>query len=149
VREAPRPDLAAALDAAMNHPGFIRALGVRLVSHGHGAAELALVPRPDMLQFTGAVHAGVVTALADHAAGGAAATVLPEGQIAVTAELKINFLAPARGEQLVARATVERAGRTLVVASSAVFARQGGTEVKCAVALVTLTPVPLRPPARV
>jgi uncharacterized protein (TIGR00369 family) len=142
MSSAARPDLERILDAAMSRPGFIRAIGARLVRCAPGEVELALTPREDLQQFTGAVHGGVVGALADHAAGGAATTVLPAGQIAVTAEFKINFLAPAKGEEIIARAKVERAGRSLVVVSAAVFARQGDSETKCAVALVTLTPVP-------
>jgi uncharacterized protein (TIGR00369 family) len=136
-------DLAAVLDAAMQRPGFIRAIGARLVRHAPGEVELALVPREDLLQFTGALHGGVVSALADHAAGGAATTLLPKGQIAVTAEFKINFLAPAKGDEVLARARVERAGKHLIVVSAAVYARRGAEETKCAVALVTLAPVPL------
>jgi acyl-coenzyme A thioesterase PaaI-like protein len=60
----------------------------------------------------------------------------------VTAEFKINFLAPAKGEEIVARAKIERAGRSLIVVSAAIFARHGASETKCAAALVTLTPVP-------
>jgi uncharacterized protein (TIGR00369 family) len=135
-------DLRDLIEAAMSRPGFIKAIGARLVRCAAGEAELALSPRPDLLQFTGAVHGGVVGALADHAAGGAATTLLPKGHIAVTAEFKINFLTPARGEEILARAKVERAGRSLIVASAAVYARDAGSETKCAIALVTLTSVP-------
>jgi len=135
-------ELRALIEAAMRGPGFIHMIGTRLVRFGKGEAELAITPRPDLLQFTGAVHGGVIGALADHAAGGAAATLLPAGQFAVSAEYKINFLAQAKGDEIVARAKVERAGRSLIVVGSSVYARRGGEETKCAVALVTLTPVP-------
>ncbi|MBL8662474.1 MAG: PaaI family thioesterase [Candidatus Odyssella sp.] len=142
MAERSEAELKALIEAAMRGPGFVATIGTRLVRFGKGECELALATRPDLLQFTGAVHGGVIGALADHAAGGAASTLLPAGQIAVTAEYKINFLAPAKGEEIVARARVERAGRSLVVVGTAVFARRGGEETKCAVALVTLTPVP-------
>ena len=142
MAERSEAELRALIEAAMRGPGFIPMIGARLVRFGNGEAELALTPRPDLLQFTGAVHGGVIGALADHAAGGAATTLLPAGQIAVSAEYKINFLAQAKGDEIIARAKVERAGRSLIVVGSSVYARRGGEETKCAVALVTLTPVP-------
>lgn len=142
MAERTEAELQALIEAAMNRPGFVRMIGARLVRFGKGEVELALTPRPDLLQFTGAVHGGVLGALADHAAGGAASTLLPAGQIAVTAEYKINFLAPAKGEEILARAKVERAGRSVIVAAASVYARQGAEKTKCAVALVSLMPVP-------
>jgi uncharacterized protein (TIGR00369 family) len=142
VAERSEAELRAMIEAAMRGPGFIPMIGTRLVRFGKGECELALSPRPDLLQFTGAVHGGVIGALADHAAGGAAATLLPAGQIAVSAEYKINFLAQAKGEEIIARAKVERAGRSIIVVGSSVYARRGGEETKCAIALVSLTPVP-------
>ncbi|HEY7610196.1 MAG TPA: PaaI family thioesterase [Alphaproteobacteria bacterium] len=143
MAERSEAELKALIEAALSGPGFIHMIGTRLVRFAKGEAELALTPRPDLLQFTGAVHGGVIGALADHAAGGAAATLLPAGQIAISAEYKINFLAQAKGEEIIARAKVERAGRSIIVVGSSVFARQGAVETKCAVALVSLTPVPL------
>ena len=52
--------------------------------------------RDDLLQFFGHFHGGVITALADQAAGIAITSRLP-GRIGVTVEIKINFLAPAAG----------------------------------------------------
>jgi uncharacterized protein (TIGR00369 family) len=58
-------------------------------------------------QQHGYVHAGVMTTLADHRAGGAARAAVAAGNDVLTVEFKINFLAPARGRRLTA------AGRTL------------------------------------
>jgi acyl-coenzyme A thioesterase PaaI-like protein len=55
----------------------------------------------------------------------------------LTVELKINLLAPARGERLVARGRVERAGRRLTVARSDVVAVADGVETPVALALGT------------
>ena len=121
-------------------PGFIQEMGVELDRLEPGEADMRLVPRPGLLQFTGAVHGGAVGALADHAAGCAATSLMPEGQVAITAEYKINFLEPAKGEAVVARARVERAGRRVTVVRVDVYARTGEAERKCAIATVTLTP---------
>jgi acyl-coenzyme A thioesterase PaaI-like protein len=55
----------------------------------------------------------------------------------LTVELKINLLAPARGERLIARGRVERAGRRLTVARSDVVAVADGVETPVALALGT------------
>ena len=88
------------------------------------------------------VHAGALASIADSAAGYAALTLMPPGAGVLTAEYKINFLAQAKGDEIIARAKVERAGKSLVIVGSSVYARRGAEETKCAVALVSLTPVP-------
>ena len=55
----------------------------------------------------------------------------------LTVELKINLLAPARGERLIARGRVERAGRRLTVARSDVYSVAGGSETHVATAMGT------------
>ena len=61
------------------------------------------------------MHAGVVAAIADSAAGYAAMSVAPPDSEVLTVEFKLNLLAPAAGDLLVARGRVARAGRTLTV----------------------------------
>lgn len=70
-----------------------------------------------------------MSAIADSAAGYAAHTLMPVGRGVLTAEFKINLLAPATGDRLVARARVLKAGRTLTLAQADVVAETGG-EVK-------------------
>ena len=55
----------------------------------------------------------------------------------LTVELKINLLAPARGERLIARGRVERAGRRLMVARADVYAVAGDSEAHVATAMGT------------
>ena len=80
---------------------------------------------------------GAVAAIADSAAGYAALTLMPATAGVLTAEFKINFLAPAAGERLVAVGRVVKAGRTLTVAQAEVFAERGGE--RTVVALLTAT----------
>ena len=89
------------LAEAVNAKGFTAAAGFRVVSVRPGHAEVALSRRDDLLQFFGHFHGGVITALADQAAGIAVTSSLPKGRIGVTVELKINFLVPADGSELV------------------------------------------------
>ncbi|HEV8510804.1 MAG TPA: PaaI family thioesterase [Gemmatimonadales bacterium] len=56
-----------------------------------------------------------MTSVLDSACGYAALSLMPEGVGVLTVEFKTNLLAPARGEELIARGRVVRAGRTITV----------------------------------
>jgi uncharacterized protein (TIGR00369 family) len=114
---------------------FMQTLGVEMVSVTSGAVELRLPVRAGLLQQHGFVHAGAVSAMADTAAGYAALSMLPEGTDVLTVEFKINLLAPARGESLIARSRVVRSGRQLTVSACDVFAVVGSEE-KCVATLL-------------
>lgn len=101
---------------------YMTALGVALVNVGEGRCETALTVRADHAQQNGFVHAGVTAAMADHTAGGAAATLAPEKHGVLTTEYSIHLLRPARGSELRCVARVLRSGRTLSVVESEVFA---------------------------
>ncbi len=62
----------------------------------------------------------------------------PHGSEVLTVEFKLNLLAPAMGDLLIARGRVLRAGRTLTVCESEVAALRDGEETQCAVALATM-----------
>lgn len=115
-------------------------LGAELTAFEPGRAELRLNVRPDHLQQHGFVHGGVVSYLADNALTYAGGSVLPEGGV-VTAEFKINYVRPAVGEALVARAHAPHAGRSQAVCRCDVFAVRDGTEKLCAMAQGTIVPL--------
>src|SRR5262249_8278555 len=115
-RMADTTRLRALAEAVTARTGFTRAIGTRVIGVGEGEVQLAVDRRPDLLQFNGHFHGGVIAALADHAAGGAVTTALPAGRIAVTIDLHVNYLAPALGETLIAKAKALRVGSTLSVA---------------------------------
>ena len=104
--------------------------------------------RPDLTQQHGFFHGGLVGTLADNAGGYAAYTLMPADASILTVEYKINLLAPADGDLLIARGNVSRSGRTLTVCRSAVHVARSGTETLCAEALVTLMALPGRPDAQ-
>lgn len=93
---------------------FIQLVGYRLVDAGEGWVETALTLDDGHLQQHGYAHAGVVTTMGDHTAGGAASTVVEPGKSVLTAMLSIQLLRPARGEGLTCRGEVVKAGRRLV-----------------------------------
>ena len=82
------------LAETVNAKGFSHAAGFRIVTVEPGHAEVALARRDDLVQFFGHFHGGVITALADQAAGIAVTSGLPKGRIGVTVEIKVNFLRP-------------------------------------------------------
>jgi uncharacterized protein (TIGR00369 family) len=117
--------------------GLMRTLGSILGNVRSGQVEIVLVPKPEVSQQHGFVHAGAVSAIADSAAGYAALTMMPMDRGVLTTEFKINLLAPAAGERIIARGKVVKAGRTLTLAQTEVFAENGGKEQL--IALLTAT----------
>ena len=115
----------------------MRTIGATLGDVSEGRVEIILVPTPDVSQQHGFVHAGAVSAIADSAAGYAALSLMPAGRGVLTTEFKINLLAPAMGDRLIARGKVVKAGRTLTLAQSEVVADSDGRE--RLVALLTAT----------
>ena len=124
--------------ASFARQGLMQHLGAELVAVGEGTCEISCRPRPELSQQHGYVHAGVIAAIADSAAGYAALSLTPEGSEVLTVEFKLNLLAPADGELLIARGRVLRAGRTLTVCEAAVAALRDGQETQCAAALATM-----------
>ncbi len=119
----------------------MRTLGARLESIEPGAVEISLRPDAAISQQHGFVHAGAVTAIADSAAGYASLTLMPAGTDVLSTEFKINLLAPAVGDRIVARGRVVKAGRTLTVAQTEVFAESGGVEKLIALLTATMMAV--------
>jgi uncharacterized protein (TIGR00369 family) len=128
------PELAAALNAK----GLMAAAGFRTVAIKPGHAEIALARRDDLLQFFGHFHGGIISALTDHAAGIAVTSALPKGKVGVTIEIKVNFLSPADGMELVARAKTLKVSGSIGVATVEVFSRNETSETLCAFGTATM-----------
>jgi uncharacterized protein (TIGR00369 family) len=118
---------------------FVKHLGIEITRVGEGACECVLEPRPEHLQQNGFVHAGVLTTLADHTAGGAAMTSVPEGSAILSTHFTVQLMRPAQG-RLRCEAGVLRAGKSLVFAEASVWA---GVPEKLVVKMaITLAVVP-------
>src|ERR1700723_3139893 len=126
------------LAEAINAKGFTGAAGFRIGTVKPGYAEVALSRRDDLLQFLGHFHGGVITALADQAAGIAVTSSLPAGRIGVTVEIKVNFLSPADGSEIIARARTLKVSGSIGVATVEVFSKKDGTETLCAFCTATM-----------
>ena len=115
---------------------FSRHLGAELVAFEPGRAVLSLEVKPEFLQQHGFVHGGIVSYLIDNAITFAGGSVL--GENVVTAEFKVNYTRPARGQKLLATATVEGSGARLAVCRCEVVATDDGKESVCAIGQGTI-----------
>ena len=120
---------------------FIADLGAELVDVAPGVCETRLILKPRHLQQDGYVHAGVTTTMADHTAGTAAASLIAPGEIILSAEFKINFLRPAKGEQISCKATVIKPGTRLSVVEAEVTCLSGGESSLISKALLSMAVV--------
>ena len=134
--------IAASLRDAFNSQGFMRLVGAETVSVKPGEVELALDRRPEVLQHNGFFHGGVIAFLVDNATTGAAGTLVDrETRMVLTAEYKLNFVAPAAGDRLTCRAKVLKPGKSLTVVEAKVYCRTQGEEKLTAVALATIAAI--------
>jgi uncharacterized protein (TIGR00369 family) len=127
---------------SFSRQGMMKHLGARLAELGPGHAEIRAPFRAELTQQHGYFHAGVSGTIADSACGYAAYTLMPADSSVLTVEYKMNLLAPAEGEELIARAKVLRSGKTLKICAADVHVLKGGSEVYCATMLATIMCLP-------
>ncbi|WP_432133769.1 MULTISPECIES: PaaI family thioesterase [unclassified Streptomyces] len=140
---APAPsadfDLTLARKALDSQP-FSRLLGARLTAFGDGAATLELDIREDLRQQNGFLHGGVLSYAADNALTFAGGSSL--GPAVLTGGFSIQYVRPATGRTLRARAEVVQAGRRqAVVRCDLHTVGEDGGERLCAVAQGTVLAV--------
>jgi len=118
--------------------GLMQHLGAELMVVREGECEIRVPFREELTQQHGYFHAGVTSAIADSASGYAAYSLMPADYSVLTVEYKINLVAPAAGDILIARARVVRSGKTLKICAADVFAVKDGAENLCATSLSTI-----------
>lgn len=131
------------IQSSFDRQSMMATLGAKLVEAGNGAAVISAPILPGSQQQQGYAHAALTFAIGDSSAGYAALTLIPDDQEVVTSEIKINLLAPARGDLLIARGRVVKPGRRLMVVMSDVYAVTDGTERHVACLMGTMVPVAL------
>lgn len=117
-------------------------LGAQLTRIDAGLVRIEAPILPGARQQQGFGHAGLTFSIGDSAAGYAALSTMPLDQEVVTAEIKVNLLAPARGALLIATGKVVKPGRRLCVVTSEVHAVENGKETLIAILQGTMVPVP-------
>ncbi len=120
---------------------MMQTLGAALDSVTEGRVVITAPILPTSLQQQGAGHAGLAFSIGDSAAGYSALTMMPDGAEVMTVEMKINLMAPAIGDRLVAEGRVVRAGRRIVVVAADVFAEVNGARKHVAMMQGTMIPV--------
>lgn len=112
---------------------FSEMLGTEIVSCDASGVAIQLSLTPNLCESNGFAHGGVLAYLADVSISFAAG--LAVGPPILTAEIKINYLRPAVGDKLIARATALGAGRNQGVARCDIYAVAEGAEKLCATGL--------------
>ena len=122
----------------------MRLIGAELAVVEPGYTEVHLPYKDGITQQHGYIHGGIVGMIADSAAGYAANTLTAADASVLTVEYKLNLMAPAEGDRLVARGEVIRPGRTLIITKAEVFAIREEKWTLCAVMQQTIMAVSAR-----
>jgi uncharacterized protein (TIGR00369 family) len=141
IFDVPDLDFERRIRISFARQGLNETFGAALGSVVAGSVEIVVPFAARVSQQHGFFHGGVMGAIGDSACGYAAMTLTPAGAEVLTIEYKINFLAPGRGECLVARARVTRPGRTVTVCAGDVFTMIGDEQKLVATMLATIMTV--------
>jgi uncharacterized protein (TIGR00369 family) len=132
------PDFRERVTASFERQLFMKHIGAELITIEPGICEIRLSYNENLTQQHGFFHAGIVSSLADSAAGYSAYSLMAADSSILTVEFKLNLLSPALGDFLIARSEVLKYGKTLTICRSDVYAIKNGAEKICAAAQCTL-----------
>lgn len=138
VFEPRNPDWEATVRGSFARQKVMTLIGAEMGALTPGHCEIRLPFRDDLTQQNGFFHAGITSTIVDSAGGYAGLTVMPKGADVLTVEFKLNLLAPADGEYLVAEGQVLKSGRNLVITRGEVYAIKNGRATHCATMQQTL-----------
>jgi len=139
------PQFADRIRASFARQGLMKTFGAELGDVRPGFSEIRLPFDAKLTQQHGFIHAGVVSAIVDTAGGYAAFSLYEPGDGVLTVEFKINLMAPAEGDLMIARGQVIRPGKTLTVTTGEVIAIKDGEETPCALMQQTIMRIVGRP----
>ena len=117
---------------------FMELLEAELIAIKPGFCEIRVPFKESLTQQHGFFHAGVISTVADNAAGYAALSLMEASSSVLTVEFKLNLLAPGKGNMLVGRGQVLKSGRTLTICRSDIYVIQNDKETLCAAGQSTL-----------
>ena len=143
--EAQDPNFEGRVRASFDRQSAMRTLGARLGRVAPGEVEVELPYRADLTQQQDIVHGGIVTAIVDNACSYAALSLSAPDTAVLAVEYKVNFVAPAKGDWLLARGEVVRPGGSITVCKGNVTAFDGSEELVVATMLATMMMLPNHP----
>lgn len=136
------PAWEARVRASFAQQSLMKTLNAELLDLAPGRCVIRSTYREGLGQQHGYFHAGVASAIGDSACGYAAYTLFPSDTEVLSAEFKINLLAPAIGRELVATAEVIRPGRRLTVCLARIEVDPNTPDARlCAIMLATMARV--------
>lgn len=135
------PAYDARVRASFERQRFMQTIGARILRVAPGEVDVELPVREGLAQQHGFLHAGALATVADSACGYAALSLMPAGAAVLSVEFKINLLAPAAGDRVVAHGRVIRAGKTVTVCWGEVTAYDGENEKLVATMVATMMTV--------
>ena len=138
VFEPRNPDWEVAVRGSFARQMVMQLLGAEMGALSPGHCEIRLPFRDDLTQQNSYFHAGITGTIVDRAGGYAGYTLMPQGSDVLTVEFKLNLLAPADGDYLVAEGQVLKSGRNLIIARGEVYAIKNGRATHCATMQQTL-----------
>ena len=126
-----------AANQALQAQAFSQLIGTELEVYKPGEVVLSIPIKDQLLQQHQFVHGGVVSYAADNALTFAGGSML--GHNVLTSEYKINYIRPALGIKLIARASVVHAGKRQAVCRCDVFVQDAEDKEKlCATSQGTI-----------
>lgn len=132
------PDYDSVVRNSFARQPFMTEVGARIDLLEPGVCEIVVPMRLGLTQQHGFFHGGLVSAIADSAAGYACYSLYPENSTILTVEFKASFLKPAQGKLLRSRAEVLKTGKTLYICRADAYSEEDGQSNHCLTGLFTM-----------
>lgn len=126
------------VEDSFNRQEFMKLINAKLITVEPGFCEIHIPYQSGLTQQHGFFHAGIISTIADNAAGYAGFSLMEEHSSILTVEFKLNLMSPGDGELLIGRSNVIKNGKTLTICRSEVYVIKNGIEKLCAAAQTTL-----------
>lgn len=134
----PNPEFKSRIEDKLTRQHFMHLLGFEITDIEAGVVQGSLQLEEKHRQQFSILHGGVVSTVADIVAGFAAYTLAPADKDVVTAEIKISYFKPGRGQSIRARGEVIKPGRNVIFVEAEVWSNNDGEEKLIAKASTTM-----------
>ena len=114
-----------AVKTAVNECPYFRLISMVLEDLGEGTSRIRIAIGEKHHQPFGLVHGGVFSSLVDATAFWAVFPLVEEGLGLTTVEVKLNYLAPAKGGAMIAEGRCLKLGKTLALGEATVSDQDG------------------------